>query len=60
RHRELDHQESYLRSTLNLMGITNVHILPTEGVDKTVPGRSLAEKNSLAQIPCMLAHAFNR
>ncbi|EBZ7717450.1 FMN-dependent NADH-azoreductase, partial [Salmonella enterica subsp. enterica serovar Derby] len=23
-------------------------------------GRSLAEKNSLAQIPCMLAHAFNR
>ncbi|HAF2960050.1 TPA: FMN-dependent NADH-azoreductase, partial [Salmonella enterica] len=21
---------------------------------------SLAEKNSLAQIPCMLAHAFNR
>ncbi|EBC9777983.1 FMN-dependent NADH-azoreductase, partial [Salmonella enterica subsp. enterica serovar Derby] len=22
--------------------------------------RSLAEKNSLAQIPCMLAHAFNR
>ena len=60
RHRELDHQESYLRSTLNLMGITNVHILPTEGVDKTIPGRSLAEKNSLAQIPCMLAHAFNR
>lgn len=43
-HLALDHQESYLQSVLNLLGITNIHILPAEGVDKTTPGRTLAEK----------------
>lgn len=57
-HLALDHQESYLQSVLNLLGITNIHILPAEGVDKTTPGRTLAEKNALALIPDMLKHAL--
>lgn len=55
----LDHQESYLQATLKLMGITNTHILRAEGVDKTQPGRELAEQNALAQIPDLITQVFN-
>lgn len=55
-----DHQESYLISTLKLMGIEDVHVLPAEGVDKTHPGREQAEKGALAQIPDLLSYAFNK
>ncbi|HDB9927891.1 TPA: FMN-dependent NADH-azoreductase, partial [Escherichia coli] len=51
--------ESYLQATLKLMGITNTHILRAEGVDKTQPGRELAEQNALAQIPDLITHVFN-
>ena len=58
-HLALDHQESYLQATLKLMGITNTHILRAEGVDKTQPGRELAEQNALAQIPDLITQVFN-
>ncbi|HFO5481208.1 TPA: FMN-dependent NADH-azoreductase [Escherichia coli] len=58
-HLALDHQESYLQATLKLMGITNTHILRAEGVDKTQPGRELAEQNALAQIPELITQVFN-
>ena len=58
-HRAMDHQESYLISTLKLMGIEDVHVLPAEGVDKTHPGREQAENSALAQIPDLLSYAFS-
>ncbi|MEB4674244.1 NAD(P)H-dependent oxidoreductase [Enterobacteriaceae bacterium G50] len=58
--RAMDHQESYLISTLKLMGIEDVHVLPAEGVDKTHPGREQAEKGALAQIPDLLSYVFNK
>lgn len=59
-HRAMDHQESYLISTLKLMGIEDVHVLPAEGVDKTHPGREQAENSALAQIPDLLSYVFNK
>jgi FMN-dependent NADH-azoreductase len=41
------------------MGITNTHILRAEGVDKTQPGRELAEQNALAQTPDLITQVFN-
>ena len=58
--RAMDHQESYLISTLKLMGIEDVHVLAAEGVDKTHPGREQAEKGALAQIPDLLSYVFNK
>lgn len=53
-HKALDHQEPYLESTLRLMGINNIHILRAEGVDKTNPGRQLAEQQALQLLPDLL------
>lgn len=53
-HKALDHQEPYLESTLRLMGINNIHILRAEGVDKTNPGRKLAEELALQTLPGLI------
>ena len=58
-HQALDHQESYLQATLNIMGMTKTHILRAEDVDKIQPGRELAERNAFAQIPDLLSCAVN-
>ena len=45
--------------SLKYCHITNTHILRAEGVDKTQPGRELAEQNALAQIPELITQVFN-
>lgn len=60
RHLAMDHQEPYLLSTLELMGITSVHILRAEGVDKTHPGRTVAEQDAVAKLPGLIDRVFAR
>ena len=49
-HRAMDFQEPYLVSALSLMGLKNVKIIRAEGVDKTYPGRSEAQRMALEEI----------
>lgn len=49
-HRAMDFQEPYLVSVLSLMGLKNVKIIRAEGVDKTYPGRSEAQRMALEEI----------
>lgn len=49
-HRAMDFQEPYLVSALSLMGLKNVKIIRAEGVDKTHPGRSEAQRKALEEI----------